>query len=172
MLNIRKLSIYMSQYCVGNNLLQINQKKIVPILSRLHIFRVVICSASIEPTICAGEKVLIRRFSIRRVRVGDIIAFSSLQKIVVHRVLNVSTTKGGRVFQTKGDNATKPDVQLVTARNYIGRVERDGLLNHLYHLFPTQTIDKVLTIGKSLRKRYSIPFGKKFGKLFKRNRFF
>mgnify|MGYP001558497546 CR=1 FL=1 len=131
--------------------------------------KVFIATSSMEPTICVGEKVLIQRFPSGHVRAGDIIAFFYAHKIIVHRVLKLVTTGGCRAFQTKGDNVSKPDKRLVTAKNYIGLVERESLFNHLYHFFFGKMIDKFLSVLRSFRNIYVILFGEKCGKLFKRH---
>lgn len=76
---------------------------------------------SMEPTINAGDTVLIKKGNIDEVKVGDIVVYFDGSRYIIHRViLEVSPN----VFQTKGDNEVTnklPDEVLVTKDNYYGK---------------------------------------------------
>jgi signal peptidase len=98
----------------------------------------VVVSESMEPTLYTGDIVIIGQSdnaysSFKDVKVGDIIAFeesgkteSGRNKIIVHRVVQISDSPYGDTIVTKGDANPYP-IQFVdfpiTNDDYVGRVD-------------------------------------------------
>jgi len=78
---------------------------------------------SMHPTIENGDLIIIDWTRFENLKVGDIIVFKRplLNDKVVHRIIEVKTVNGERVFVTKGDNNQIPDPNYVKSDNYIGR---------------------------------------------------
>src|SRR5215216_376975 len=93
----------------------------------------VVVSESMEPTLYTGDIVIIGQSdnaysSFKDVKVGDIIAFEEpgRNKIIVHRVVQISHSPYGDTIVTKGDANPYP-IQFVdfpiTNDDYVGRVD-------------------------------------------------
>lgn len=78
-------------------------------------------SDSMTPLFKAGDMVVGRRVDPMQVQVGEIITYmsNSAQRLVTHRVLEISTVGGERVFLTKGDANGAADTTPVSARYLI-----------------------------------------------------
>jgi len=83
----------------------------------------VVLSPSMEPSIGAGDAVIVSEVDPESVAVGDVITFRrSADVLVTHRVVSVSTVGGDPVFETKGDNNEDADPQPVQADQLVGKV--------------------------------------------------
>ncbi|HLI16366.1 MAG TPA: signal peptidase I [Acidimicrobiales bacterium] len=85
---------------------------------------------SMAPVLRTGDLVLLHGVNPATVKVGEIVAVAvpsedrskyGLPAEVVHRVVRVTRTRQGLVFQTKGDANAGPDVFLTPASDLIGR---------------------------------------------------
>lgn len=83
-------------------------------------FTVPIVGRSMYPLIREGDNVLVE-CGYSQIRRGDIIAFRSENKLIVHRVLTISEKGTGFSVTTKGDNVPHPD-PVVSHREIIGKV--------------------------------------------------
>ena len=81
----------------------------------------VILTGSMEPVIYPGDVVLVERY-IENLQVGDVIQFSSGNDYVFHRVIEIVEEDGKTFYQTKGDNNSAEDAELVEAQNIKGRM--------------------------------------------------
>jgi signal peptidase len=90
----------------------------------------VVTSGSMEPTLYKGDIIVWAPADIDSVAVGDIIVFQSSvdrTKIVSHRVINITLTKTGPRFTTKGDANEYPDQKGSRAiEPYIGKEQYYG----------------------------------------------
>lgn len=82
----------------------------------------VILTGSMEPVIYAGDVVLVRRNDIENLQVGDVIQFSSGNDYVFHRIIAIVEEDGRLLYQTKGDNNSAEDAELVEAEKIQGRM--------------------------------------------------
>lgn len=86
----------------------------------------VVLSDSMEPSISAGDVVVVRSVDTATLSTGDIVAFrtgaSEGPSRITHRIVGVEQTDDGRMFRTKGDANEAPDSQLVAPENVIGSV--------------------------------------------------
>lgn len=83
-----------------------------------------IYTGSMKPTIPIGSTVIVHPIQESHIKVGDIIAFNSSKNsdTVVHRVIDVKNENSSLSFHTAGDANDSPDVDLVSARNVVGKV--------------------------------------------------
>jgi signal peptidase len=85
----------------------------------------VIGSDSMKPYISKGDVVLIRKTTAeeqQEFKKGDILAFNSGSKIIVHRIYKIIEKKGNMYFITKGDNNNQVDQGVVESGNVVGKV--------------------------------------------------
>ena len=81
-------------------------------------------SGSMEKEIFVGDVVVVEKLSeseYDKIDVGTILVFKIQDKIVVHRVVEISDKKGAPLYYTKGDNNEERDEWVVSANNLIGR---------------------------------------------------
>ena len=75
--------------------------------------------------IAKGDVVLVRKTSpeeVKELKKGDIIAFNTTSKIVVHRIYKIIEKKNSLYFVTKGDNNNQIDQGIVEPNNLVGKV--------------------------------------------------
>jgi signal peptidase len=80
---------------------------------------------SMMPAIPIGSVVAVKSVEVSTIKVGDIIAFragTEANKVVTHRVVEVSIEDGALSFHTAGDSNTNPDGNAVPAQNVVGSV--------------------------------------------------
>ena len=80
---------------------------------------------SMVPTIPIGSIVAAKSVEASAIKVGDIITFrtsTEADKVVTHRVVEVSNGSGALSFRTAGDNNANSDGSAVFAENVIGKV--------------------------------------------------
>jgi signal peptidase len=83
----------------------------------------VIVTGSMEPMIYAGDMVLIKTLSPDEITVGDVIQYKSNDIFIFHRVIEVVEDKRkGSLYQTKGDNNSIADLELVKPEDVHGKV--------------------------------------------------
>ena len=80
-----------------------------------------VASNSMAPALIVGDRVLLKKLTIDRLRVGDIIAYRRQNQVVVHRLLY----KGNNWLLTKGDCHLSPDPPVLNS-DYIGCVHGTG----------------------------------------------
>jgi len=78
-----------------------------------------VLSGSMLPLLRIGDRVLVESVSPENIKFGDIIVFKDLDKMVVHRVIQIYKD-GSKSFLQKGDNARIAEI--VIGENIIGRV--------------------------------------------------
>ncbi|MFC1864622.1 signal peptidase I [Chloroflexota bacterium] len=82
-----------------------------------------VASGSMQPTMDAGDVVIIAKVSAAVIKPGDIIQFRKEERVtVMHRVIEVHTTEGAEYFITKGDANDEPDTDPVMPENVVGKV--------------------------------------------------
>ena len=84
-----------------------------------------IYGGSMMPTIPIGSVVAVKSVEASIIKIGDIITFrtgTEADKIVTHRVVEVSNGSGAISFRTAGDSNANPDGNAVLAENVVGKV--------------------------------------------------
>ncbi len=84
-----------------------------------------IYGGSMMPAIQIGSVVAVKSVEASAIKVNDIITFRTAleaDKVVTHRVVEVSNGSGALSFRTAGDSNAKPDGSAVLAENIIGKV--------------------------------------------------
>ncbi len=64
---------------------------------------------SMNPTLWAGDIVIVKEVPVEEIAVGDIIKFWQEGRYVIHRVIRIEQTEAGVVITTQGDNVNAPD---------------------------------------------------------------
>lgn len=85
----------------------------------------IIYGGSMMPTIPIGSVVAAKSVEASAIKVGDIITFragTEADKVVTHRVVEVSNDSGALSFRTAGDSNANPDGNVVLAENVVGKV--------------------------------------------------
>lgn len=83
----------------------------------------VVLSGSMEPTISAGDSVLVADVPPSAVERGDVITYATGESApTTHRVIEVVDRENGVAFRTKGDANPQPDGRLVTPDRLRGEV--------------------------------------------------
>jgi signal peptidase len=86
----------------------------------------VVLSGSMQPTIEAGDVVVVAETPPEKIEAGDVLAFDRIEgddKRTTHRVVEVVERDGERYFRTKGDANEEPDAHLVPADAVIGTIQ-------------------------------------------------
>jgi signal peptidase len=84
-----------------------------------------IYGGSMMPTIPIGSVVAVKSVEASAIKVGDTVAFrtgTEGDKVVTHRVVEVSNDSGALSFRTSGDANANPDANVVLAENVVGKV--------------------------------------------------
>lgn len=89
----------------------------------------VVLSGSMQPTIAAGDVVIVDSVETDSLQEGDVITFEPPSdhqlagaERITHRIIEVVEREDGTYFRTKGDANEEPDRALVPADNVVGRV--------------------------------------------------
>ena len=86
------------------------------------VYPTVIVTGSMKPMINPGDVVLVEKIKGANVNLKDVIQFKSDDIFIFHRVINISNEKNQLMFQTKGDNNSVADTELVNPGLVKGRV--------------------------------------------------
>lgn len=81
-----------------------------------------VATGSMKPSINIGDAVVVCSCDAKDLNVGDIIAFSSENGTVVHRIERILEKNEERFFVTKGDDNNSEDSVPVGKEQIIGRV--------------------------------------------------
>jgi len=88
----------------------------------LGIYMFNIVSESMEPTLYKNDVVFVQKCNILELNEGDIITFQQGERVVSHRIIDVTKDKGIIKFETKGDNNEIADPDKVEASQVYGKV--------------------------------------------------
>ncbi|MFB6109191.1 MAG: signal peptidase I [Haloplanus sp.] len=109
----------------------------------------VVLSGSMEPTISAGDAVIVTAVPAERISEGDIITFHREGESVptTHRVVSVVESERGPTFVTKGDANEERDPEPVPPEAVVGRVTMTiPYLGYVAH-FAQTALGTVLLVG-------------------------
>ena len=98
---------------------------ILSIEEKLHIFGIYmfnIVSESMEPTFYKDDLALVKSCDFEKLKVGDIITFKQEDRIISHRISEITKEKGDEKIITKGDNNEVEDIEPVNMQNIYGKV--------------------------------------------------
>lgn len=92
----------------------------------------IIVSGSMEPNLKIGDIVIIKETELSSIQKKDIITFTENGELITHRISDIINKDGKIYFQTKGDNNTSVDSDLVIYENiegkYVFKIEKIGLI--------------------------------------------
>jgi len=81
-----------------------------------------VLSGSMSPAMDTGDLAIVQEVSANSIGVGDIIQFWRDGAMVIHRVTEVAQGRGEKIFVTKGDANSKPDIDPVFPSQVRGKV--------------------------------------------------
>ena len=85
----------------------------------------VVLSGSMEPTISAGDVIIVNSVAASQIEQGDVITYGG-ERPTTHRVVGVTQQDGGPAFRTQGDANEDPDPGVVPASEVKGKVMSIG----------------------------------------------
>jgi signal peptidase len=80
-------------------------------------------SGSMEKELYVGDVVIVKKLNskeLNEIQVGSILVFKMQNKVIVHRVVEITKDDGALLIKTKGDNNKENDNWVVTENNLIG----------------------------------------------------
>jgi len=88
----------------------------------LGFFPTIIASGSMRPTMDVGDIAIVISTDPSEIQVGDVIQYWHETEMILHRVHNIHETGGQRLFVTKGDANTAPDLDPVFSTQIQGKL--------------------------------------------------
>lgn len=88
----------------------------------LGIYMFNIVSESMEPTFYKDDLAVVQKTKLEKLKKGEIITFKQEDRIISHRIYDISKEKGKVKFITKGDNNDVQDKDLVEFQDVYGKV--------------------------------------------------
>ena len=83
---------------------------------------VVVVSGSMEPALGIGDVAVTKAVDPHTLEVDDVITFRTRSGLTTHRIIDIEQTESGRLFRTKGDSNSSPDVDPVTEARIVAKV--------------------------------------------------
>ena len=82
----------------------------------LGISQYIVMTGSMEPNYNIGDIVIDKEIKKEEIKVGDVITFSESdgKSVITHRIIDIIEKDGETYYQTKGDNNSSPDQDLVS----------------------------------------------------------
>lgn len=81
-----------------------------------------ITTNSMEPSICSGDVVIVRKVKEEKLQKGDVITFWQGQELITHRIAEIEEESSGKKYATKGDNNNTEDLQKINFEEIEGKV--------------------------------------------------
>ncbi|WP_461207716.1 signal peptidase I [Clostridium sp. DL1XJH146] len=82
----------------------------------------VIATGSMEPFIKPGDVILVKKIEVDDIKIDDIIQFERGNILISHRVVGIVEEDNTIGYQTKGDNNSSPDIEIVKQEEVRGKV--------------------------------------------------
>ena len=98
---------------------------ILTIEEKNHIFGIYmfnIISESMEPTFYKDDLAIVKSCNAEELEKGDIITFEQEDRVISHRISEITKEKGDEKIITKGDNNEVEDIEPVNMQNIYGKV--------------------------------------------------
>lgn len=81
-----------------------------------------ITTNSMEPSICSGDVVIVRKIKEEKLQKGDVITFWQGQEIITHRIAEIEEDLDCKKYVTKGDNNNIEDLPKINFEEIEGKV--------------------------------------------------
>ena len=81
-----------------------------------------IVSESMQPTFYKDDLAIVKSCNLEELQKGDIITFKQEDRIISHRISEITYKKGEKQFITKGDHNEVEDLEPVNLQNIYGKV--------------------------------------------------
>lgn len=88
----------------------------------LGIYPNIVYSGSMQPTFDVGDLVIAIKIPADRIKIGDILLFTTPHGLTAHRVVDIRVSDKTKTFITKGDANNAPDIEPVYYINVKGKV--------------------------------------------------
>ena len=98
---------------------------ILSIEEKTHIFGIYmfhIISESMEPTFYKDDLAVVKSSNLEELKIGDIITFQQEDRVISHRIAEITEENGEEKLITKGDNNEVKDTEPVDIQNIYGKV--------------------------------------------------
>ncbi len=144
----------------------------------------IVLTGSMEPSINAGDLVIVKGAEKNNIKPGDVITYSvgNTEQTVTHRVTEIVEKNGKTYYKTKGDNNNSVDSELIQYENVLGtmsfKIGKLGLLVNalkttggiaaialiiiIAWVYSSKKNDRILA-REEIRKKYNICKYKKYG---------
>lgn len=97
---------------------------IVGLVSGIFKYKMIaISSGSMEPVFCRGDAVIYEKTDPKDVKVGDVLAFKSDNRVITHRVIYIVNNDNKLLFKTRGDANNTADADYTSSENVYGIVK-------------------------------------------------
>jgi signal peptidase I len=128
----------------------------------------IVGSGSMRPTMDVGDIAIVISTDPNKIQIGDIIQYWQDGEMTLHRVIDIISQGGTRLFQTKGDDNPTPDPELVLPTQIRGKliltIPKLGWVS-IYikefaanaYTFLTATLPKAITEGGTFILANTIP---------------
>lgn len=104
-------------------------------------FFLAVGSGSMIPTFDVGDMPIVKKISKQNtLKEGDVLVFRKENKVVMHRIIEMTYSNGTYKYRTKGDNNKDPDNWVVDSKEVIGKI----IFNVKYIGYPTIMINNLL----------------------------
>ena len=144
----------------------------------------IVLTGSMEPSINAGDLVIVKGAEKNNIKPGDVITYSvgNTEQTVTHRVTEIVEKNNKTYYKTKGDNNNSVDSELIQYENVLGtmsfKIGKLGLLVNalkttggiaaialiiiIAWVYSSKKNDRILA-REEIRKKYNICKYKKYG---------
>lgn len=102
---------------IVNLILSLEEKKHI---FGIYIFNIV--SESMEPTFYKDDLAVVKSGNLEELKIGDIITFQQGDRVISHRIAEITKENGKETFITKGDNNEVEDTEPINIQNIYGKV--------------------------------------------------
>lgn len=104
-------------------------------------FFLAVGSGSMIPTFDVGDMPIVKKVTKQNtLKEGDVLVFRKENKVVMHRIIEMTYNNGTYKYRTKGDNNKDPDNWVVDSKEVIGKI----IFNVKYIGYPTVVINNLL----------------------------
>ena len=101
--------------------LQNLQNTTIDILENGMMLKIQLGGKSMWPFLRKGDIALVKKNKITDLKIGDIIAFRTSEKLIAHRLLKINNNEENYTLLTKGDSLLSKD-QPISQNDYIGKI--------------------------------------------------
>ncbi len=107
----------------------------------------IVLSGSMKPKINVNDMIVVKKVKEEEIKKNDVIAFNDSDKIITHRIVDITVADGKNFYVTKGDANNKEDDYDITYDNIEGKlVYTIPKIGKVFKFFQGKTIIIILII--------------------------